>query len=99
MKTDSLDANLSIAVAFWHLLKCDRGVESILHSARVLHPVPGWLPWQGKAIFSCEVGGDTRQGDVDRLTDAGSKQQGPLRTTLQLYQLSSQHNIIKASSN
>jgi hypothetical protein len=29
MKTDLLDANLSIAVAFWHL-KCDRGAESIM---------------------------------------------------------------------
>jgi hypothetical protein len=29
MKIDSLDANLSIAVAFWHL-KCDRNAESIM---------------------------------------------------------------------
>jgi hypothetical protein len=40
---------------------------------------------------SCEVGGDTRQGDVDRLTDAGSKQQGPLRTTLPTF-ITTQHN-------
>ena len=35
MKTDSLDANLSIAVAFWHL-KCDRGAESIMFLLRNL---------------------------------------------------------------
>jgi hypothetical protein len=35
MKTDSLDANLSIAIAFWHL-KCVRSAESIMFLLRNL---------------------------------------------------------------